>query len=203
MYMICLFLQHKYSWNFIVWTNDNICMSNFLYKIFMRILQVNIFSWYFTFFSGSFFYGLKDLFTLLHISWQSCPWTLKLMTWQAVELMWICMGGSGAYGHGVARFGFIVFTIKIGFSQKTWCFTLLSPFTLGNCAKNHLLQLVKLFCGHCLAIMNQNYHLRWLRDKWVNVRNLNNKRSWNIWKLILLSKNEASKVYWSCNSASG
>lgn len=87
--MICLFLQHKYSWNFIVWTNDNICMSNFLYTIFMKIFQVNIFSWYFAFFSGSFFYGLKDLFTLLHISWQSCPWTLKLMTSQAVELMWI------------------------------------------------------------------------------------------------------------------
>lgn len=61
MYMICLFLQHKYSWNFIVWTNDNICMSNFLYKIFMRILQVNIFSWYFAFFSGSFFYDLKKI----------------------------------------------------------------------------------------------------------------------------------------------
>ena len=87
------------------------------------------------------------------------------------------MGGSGAYGHGVARFGFIVFMIKIGFSQKTWYFTLLSPVTFGNCAKNHLLQLVKLFFGHCLAIMNQNYHLRWLRDKWVNVRNLNNKHS--------------------------
>ena len=167
----------------------------------MRIFQVNIFSWYFTFFSGSFFYGLKDLFTLLDISWQSCPWTLKLMTSQVVELMWICMGGSGAYGHGVARFGFIVFMIKIGFSQKTWYFTLLSPVTLGNCAKNHLLQLVKLFFGHCLAIMNQNYHLRWLRDKWVNVRNLNNKHSWNIWKPIFLNKNEASNVYWSCNSA--
>ena len=127
---ICLFLQHKYSRNFIVWTMT-ISACLFLHKIFMRIFQVNIFSWYFAFFSGSFFYGLKDLFTLLHISWWSCPWTLKLVTSQAVELMWICMGGSGAYGNGVARFGSIVVMIKIGFSQKTWYFTLLGRSLLG------------------------------------------------------------------------
>lgn len=135
---ICLFLQQKYSRNFIVWTMT-ISACLFLYKIFMRIFQVNIFSWYFAFFSGSFFYGLKDLFTLLHISWQSCPWTLKLMTSQAVELMWIRMGGSGAYGHGVARFGSIVLWSKLDFLRKrgtlhcsavhSWELCQKSPFT--------------------------------------------------------------------------
>ena len=40
----------------------------------------------------SFWYGLKDLFTL-QVGWQSCPWPLKLMTSQAVERTWIHMGG--------------------------------------------------------------------------------------------------------------
>lgn len=50
------------------------------------------------------------------------------------------------------------------FYDQNWIFSqnmvlyIARPFTLGNCAKNHLSQLnVKLFCGHCLVVMNQNY----------------------------------------------
>ena len=54
----------------------------------------------------AFFYCVLDWIVLIlvwferslhstQVSGQSCPWPLKLMTSQAVERMWICMGGYG------------------------------------------------------------------------------------------------------------
>ena len=42
----------------------------------------------------SFWYGLKDFFTLhIIVRWQCCPWPTKLMMSQVVEGTWICRGG--------------------------------------------------------------------------------------------------------------
>ena len=64
--------------------------------------QVNV-TRFFAFFSWPvsltelclFWFGWKDVFRSTQVSGQSCPWPLKLMTSQAVEAMWICMGSYG------------------------------------------------------------------------------------------------------------
>ena len=60
--------------------------------------QVNV-TWLFAFFSGVLDWIVLMLVRSLHfahVSGQSCPWPLKLMTSPAVKGTWICMGGSGA-----------------------------------------------------------------------------------------------------------
>ena len=65
-----------------------------------RLGSVNV-TWFFAFFSGVLDWIVLILVWFersLHsaqVSGQSCPWPLKLMTSQAVERIWICMGGYG------------------------------------------------------------------------------------------------------------
>ena len=70
---------------------------------FLGNFQVNV-TWFLAFFCGVLDWIVLILVCFersLHsaqVSGQSCPWPLKLMTWQTVERTWICTGGSGANG---------------------------------------------------------------------------------------------------------
>ena len=47
--------------------------------------------------SCSFWYGLKDLFTLHKLADESCLGPLKLMMSQVIKKKWICTGGYGQF----------------------------------------------------------------------------------------------------------
>ena len=65
--------------------------------------QVNV-TWFFAFFLGALAWivlmvvWFERSLQSVHVSGQSCPWPLKLMTSQGVEGTWIRKGGSGRLG---------------------------------------------------------------------------------------------------------
>ena len=95
--------------------------------------------WFFAFFSGVLDWivlilvWFKRSLHSVHISGQSCPWTLKLMTSQAVEGTRICTGGSGANGLNTILYikvSLWIFPLTLSSSQE-WSFnrdTLFVPF---------------------------------------------------------------------------
>ena len=151
----------------------------------------------------AFFYGVLDWIVLIlvwferslhsaQVSGQSCPWPLKLVTSQAVERMWICMGGYGQVRGEWVKFHELWQHVMAIDSMKHICLTVVPSWILGK-----VLKFAHQFSRPGKGLENRDKVLK----KWLKVLRFFWKlqQVHNRWNFFVLVKSySVSPVYLQC-----